>query len=139
MCSSSDAEKTTSICHGVRSCCRQWESHKSSLDCSGIEDLYDAFHRGGIFEVSVGSSHCCIKKLRAHEGHVHPGLCTCSRVKNSADVLEERVATFVPSNVWPSSSSYLSLCDYWLWVDVEKVSNANNRIYFLIPIRRVFA
>lgn len=38
--------------------------------------------------------------------------------------LKREIPLFVPSNVWPSSSPDLNPCDYWLWGDVEKVSNS---------------
>ena len=38
--------------------------------------------------------------------------------------LKRKIPLFVPSNIWPSSSPDLNRCDYWLWGDVEKVSNS---------------
>ena len=38
--------------------------------------------------------------------------------------LKRELPLFVPSTIWPSSSPDLNPCDYWLWGNVEKVSNA---------------
>ena len=38
--------------------------------------------------------------------------------------LKKELPLFVPSTISPSSSPDLNPCDYWLWGDVEKVSNA---------------
>ena len=38
--------------------------------------------------------------------------------------LKRELPLFVPPTIWPSSLPDLNPCDYWLWGNVEKVSNA---------------
>ena len=55
--------------------------------------------------------------------------------------LKREIPLFVPSNIWPSSSPDLNPCEYWLWGDVEKVSNfrPHNSVTSLkTSIRRAF-
>ena len=53
--------------------------------------------------------------------------------------LKRELPLFVPSTIWPSSLPDLNPCDYWLWGNVEKVSNAQPHsgvVFLKTSIRR---
>ena len=47
------------------------------------------------------------------------------KAKQVQTCLKENLPLFVLKNIWPSSSSDLNVCDYWLFSVIERQSNVN--------------
>ena len=40
------------------------------------------------------------------------------------DFLSQKIPMYVPKDIWPSNSTDLNLCDFWMWGVVEQKSNS---------------
>ncbi len=63
--------------------------------------------------------------LRPVPSHVHQGLQPRPQVSQGPEVLAGGAATFVPHDVWPSSSPNLIPCDFYLWCVLLEMTNSS--------------